>query len=95
VLDQRAEAVRVAEAPGSMLERDVPSRERSLSSPDLAAAERLIARRRSALFREPDPRKRRAKVYALLARNGFDPDVCRTVAAVVDVGDDAGDAADE
>ncbi len=33
-------------------------------------------------LREPDLRKRRAKAYALLARNGFDPDVAgRAVAA--------------
>jgi SOS response regulatory protein OraA/RecX len=28
-----------------------------------------------------DPRQRRQRAYALLARNGFDPEVCRTVAA--------------
>lgn len=45
-------------------------------SPDLEAAVRLLDKRRSALEREPDPRKRRQKAYALLARNGFDPEVC-------------------
>lgn len=45
-------------------------------SADLAAALRLLERRATALAREPDPRKRRQKAYALLARNGFDPDVC-------------------
>lgn len=49
-------------------------------SADRAAAERLLERRRTALLREPDPRKRRQRVYALLARYGFDPDVCREVA---------------
>jgi hypothetical protein len=40
------------------------------------------------LARVADPRQRRARAYALLARNGFDPDVCREVAAqVVDRGD--------
>jgi regulatory protein len=47
---------------------------------DLAAA-RLLARRGGAAAREADPRRRRAKAYALLARNGFDPDVCARVAA--------------
>jgi regulatory protein len=47
---------------------------------DEDAAGRLLARRGSSILREPDPRKRRAKAYALLARNGFDPEVCRTVA---------------
>jgi regulatory protein len=48
---------------------------------DEAAAGRLLARRGGHVSREPDPRKRRAKAYALLARNGFDPEVCATVAA--------------
>jgi len=42
---------------------------------DEAAAARLLARRGTAAAREADPRRRRAKAYALLARNGFDPDV--------------------
>ncbi|CAN5460334.1 hypothetical protein BH24CHL9_BH24CHL9_07120 [soil metagenome] len=46
---------------------------------DVAAAQRLLARRRAALSREPDPRRRRERAYALLARNGFDPDVCASV----------------
>lgn len=45
--------------------------------PDLAAAMRLLERRRSALERDADERRRRQKAYALLARNGFDPEVCR------------------
>lgn len=63
------------------------------ATPDLAAAQRLLARRRHALAREPDPRKRRQKAYALLARNGFDPDVCASaVRALPDVdGDGQGD----
>ena len=55
---------------------------------DRAAAQRLLQRRMSALRREPDPRRRRQKAYALLARNGFAPDVCHeTAAAVLDEGD--------
>ncbi|HSW43859.1 MAG TPA: regulatory protein RecX [Patescibacteria group bacterium] len=42
---------------------------------DGVAAAALLARRGGAAAREPDPRKRRARAYALLARNGFDPDV--------------------
>jgi regulatory protein len=52
-------------------------------SPDEAAARRLVDRRRRDLDRIPDPRKRRQRAYALLARNGFDPEVCATVAASV------------
>lgn len=54
--------------------------------PDRSAALRLIERRGSSLRREADPRRRRQKAYALLARNGFAPDVCHEVAATV--GDD-------
>jgi regulatory protein len=50
---------------------------------DRAAAERLLTRGRAAIDREPDPRKRRQKAYALLARNGFDPETCRDVSALV------------
>ncbi len=50
------------------------------ADPDELAAERLIARRSAALARITDPRVRRQRAYALLARNGFDPDVCRAVA---------------
>jgi regulatory protein len=45
---------------------------------DMTAALRLLDRRRSSLERESDPVKRRRKAYALLARNGFDPDTCRS-----------------
>jgi len=51
--------------------------------PDRIAAERLIERHARALSRIDDPRKRRERAYALLARNGFDPDTCREVAAAL------------
>jgi regulatory protein len=54
------------------------------TGPDAAAAIRLLERRRSALEREPDNRRRRQKAYALLARNGFDPTTCREAASLVD-----------
>jgi regulatory protein len=60
----------------------------SAPSPDRVAAERLVDRKRSALLRETDPRKRAHKAYALLARNGFAPDVCREVAATLDAAED-------
>ena len=61
---------------------------------DVAAARRLLERRAAAMAREQDPRRRRHKAYALLARHGFAPDVCRAVSAVVtdaDGSDDGGD----
>lgn len=45
--------------------------------PDLIAASALLQRKRHSLEREADVRKRRQKAYALLARNGFDPETCR------------------
>jgi regulatory protein len=58
------------------------------AEPDRDAAERLLERNRRSLARVADPRQRRARAYALLARNGFDPDVCREVASwFVELGD--------
>lgn len=53
---------------------DAPS-----GDPNGTAAVALIERRRASLEREADPRKRRQRAYALLARSGFDPETCRTV----------------
>lgn len=50
-------------------------------SADRAAADRLIAKHARSLARVADPRQRRARAYSLLARNGFDPETCREVAA--------------
>ena len=58
-------------------------READDGEPDRDAAERLIERNARSLARVADPRKRRERAYALLARNGFDPEVCREVAAKV------------
>jgi regulatory protein len=52
-------------------------------SPDRIAAQRLIERQARSLARIVDPRKRRERAYALLARNGFDPEICREVAGTV------------
>jgi regulatory protein len=57
-----------------MAERDESA---AAEDPDLVAAMALLDRKTPALNREPDPRRRRQKAYALLARNGFDPDTCR------------------
>jgi regulatory protein len=48
---------------------------------DLEAARRLLARNERALARVADPRQRRQRAYALLARNGFDPETCREASA--------------
>jgi regulatory protein len=64
---------------------DVVLEERSATaegdrSPDIEGAERLLHKHERALARVADPRQRRQRAYAMLARNGFDPDVCREVA---------------
>ena len=51
--------------------------------PDVTAAEALIARHASALARVADPRKRRQRAYALLARNGFDPEIAARLSASI------------
>lgn len=56
---------------------------------DLGAGMALLERRRTALRRVPDERKRRQKAYALLARNGFDPEVCRAASTAFVAGEDA------
>jgi regulatory protein len=48
---------------------------------DLAAARRLLARNERSVNRVADPRRRRQRAYALLARNGFDPETCREASA--------------
>ncbi|HEX2754461.1 MAG TPA: regulatory protein RecX [Candidatus Limnocylindrales bacterium] len=50
---------------------------------DLAAARRLLTRNERALARVADPRQRRQRAYALLARNGFDPETCRDASAAL------------
>jgi regulatory protein len=73
VLSERREAV-----------AGVPGDDGETLTPDRSAAERLLARHARSLARVADPRQRRQRAYALLARNGFDPEVCRAVAAGVD-----------
>jgi regulatory protein len=50
-------------------------------SADREAADRLLAKQARALGRVVDVRQRRQRAYALLARNGFDPETCREAAA--------------
>lgn len=66
-----------------LLEERRTGEEGEATEPDLEAARRLLERNARSLDRVADPRQRRARAYALLARNGFDPDVCRDVAAEV------------
>ena len=47
---------------------------------DEDAARRLLTKTARALERIPDPRARRQRAYAMLARSGFDPDTASRVA---------------
>jgi regulatory protein len=69
----------------------LPGDDGEIASPDRSAAERLLARHARSLARVADPRQRRQRAYALLARNGFDPDVCRVVAASIEQAADGWD----
>lgn len=53
------------------------------SDPDMAAAERVLARSRRALERVSDPRARRQRAYVLLARHGFDSEIAARLSASV------------
>jgi regulatory protein len=67
-------------------------------SVDAVAARRLLAKHERTLGRIVDPRQRRQRAYALLARNGFDPETCREAAAAFVAPSDDGpeeDVADE
>lgn len=63
----------------------VPSAHGEPVDVDHEAARLLLERRASTLRRETDPRRRRQKAYALLARNGFAPDVCQEIASSLGV----------
>lgn len=62
----------------------VPAEDGVTLTPDRSAAERLLVRNARSLARVMDPRQRRQRAYALLARHGFDAETCREVAATID-----------
>jgi regulatory protein len=74
------------------LASDMPDTDRAALPPDRVAAERLLERHSRVLDRIDDPRKRRERAYALLARSGFDPETCREVAGTVAAWRDEPDA---
>lgn len=92
ILAQRAAGVKDGR-PGAGVSTRGEDGDRRPASADQDAAERLLTRKASALAREPDPRKRRQKAYALLARNGFDPGICQAVSRLVSTGASGPDAA--
>ncbi len=75
VLDDREAAAADRGAADASAEGGTPA------SADEDAARRLLERKARALAGYADPSERRARAYALLARHGFDPAVCSTIAA--------------
>jgi regulatory protein len=61
---------------GPLVEELLGDRAAADDDADRSAAERVLARHAAALARVTDPRARRQRAYALLARNGFDPETC-------------------
>ena len=62
-------------------------REASVPEADASAAMRLLERHAAALARVGDPRQRRQRAYALLARNGFDSETAvEAIARLLDQG---------
>lgn len=73
--DRDGAAVQESEEANS--DGDATFADRPVRSADEVAARRLLEKSRAALQRVEDPRVRRQRAYALLARKGFDPEVCR------------------
>jgi SOS response regulatory protein OraA/RecX len=69
-------------------------REANEPEADAAAARRLLERNARALARVGDPRARRNRAYALLARNGFDPEVAAAASRGIDTSTDDAPAAE-
>jgi len=62
----------------------IADRETDRPGADQHAARRLLERHASALARVADPRSRRQRAYALLARNGFDSETATAALAARD-----------
>ena len=91
---RREAAVRWEDAPAQ--EPDPGDGHRSTSRddpPDLVAARKLVAQHARSLARVADARARRQRAYALLARNGFDPETCRAISREIDDEPGGGDGA--
>jgi regulatory protein len=89
-------AERRASAAGRFAGEPPASHGDAIVDPDEVAAHRLLERRRRDLERVSDPRKRRARAYALLARNGFGPEIAaRLAASLAGLGEDAADGPGE
>jgi regulatory protein len=67
----------------AIVDETLSDREVERPDADEAAARRLLERHASVLARVADPRARRQRAYALLARNGFDPEVAAALTRAI------------
>lgn len=65
-------------------DKTIADREAEQPEADADAAARLLARNARSLARVADPRARRQRAYALLARNGFAPEVASAASRAFD-----------
>jgi regulatory protein len=68
----------------AVVDETLAEREVERPDADAEAARRLLERHAAALARVADPRARRQRAYALLARNGFDPETSAAAARSID-----------
>jgi regulatory protein len=68
--------LRIKGLDGALVDNLLVERAGASDDVDRIAAEHVLARHAAALARVGDPRARRQRAYALLARNGFDPETC-------------------
>jgi regulatory protein len=65
-------------------DQSLSEREEDHPGADADAAEKLLNRNARSLARVADPRARRQRAYALLARNGFDPEIAAAASRALD-----------
>jgi regulatory protein len=75
--------LRLKDIDRAIADETLEERDANRPDADTQAARRLLERHAAALERVLDPRARRQRAYALLARNGFDPDVAASVTRTI------------
>jgi regulatory protein len=91
----QAKGVERAVVDALLVERGEAAGESGEAPPDDAGARRVLERHARALERVTDPRARRQRAYALLARNGFDPETCSSAVRAFFAAPDEADGAGE
>ena len=83
--------LRVKGIDGALVDELLVERAGAGEDVDRVGAERVLARHAAALARVADPRARRQRAYALLARNGFDSETCSSAVRAFLAADTAAD----